>query len=474
MTQKLHSFKQSDALGHDDATGIAQKIRNKDISAEEATRAAIERVQSVDGELNGIITDDFERAINLAKAMDNKALPDACFAGVPSLIKDNTHYEGLPTNHGSNAVNARPSRKNNAFAKQFLAQGFIPLGKSTMPEFGFSASTEPGHTQPTRNPWNTDYSCGASSGGSASLTAAGAVPIAHANDGGGSIRIPAACSGLVGLKPSRNRHVNAEHTKTLPINIISEGVVSRSVRDTANYWMEAEKYYKNPKLPEIGQLANTPNKRLRIALVINATESLNTDEETANAIRQVGKTLSDLGHHVEETTMDFDPQFEVDFLDYWGLLAFFVRLRGKKVIDPSFDNSKLDLLTHGLADRYKKRLWRTPFFIHNLKKAFFIYEDLFNNVDVYLTPTLAHLPPKLGYLSHQQTYPELMDKLQNYVPFTPVQNITGAPALSLPLAQSSNGLPISAHLCSKLGDDRTLLELGFELEQAMPFARIYD
>lgn len=473
MSNKVHAFNHTDVLGTEDATGIGELIRSKQASVKEVATAAIARIESVEEQLHGVQIADYQRALDTAQEMDDKGLPDGVFAGVPTMIKDNTNYRGLPTNHGSLAVNAQPATEHNAFAKQFLSTGFIPLGKSTMPEFGFSASTEPGHTRATANPWNTDYSCGASSGGSAALTAAGALPIAHANDGGGSIRIPAACCGLVGFKPSRDRLVNAEHTHALPINIISEGVVTRSVRDTANFMMQAEKYYKNSHLPPIGELGIN-RRKLRIGLIVHASADKPTDEATEQKLRQVATTLQDLGHSVSETTLSFDPKAAADFLDYWSLLAFFIQRRGQKVIDPSFEQEKLDMFTIGLAKRFKSRFWRTPLFIRSLRKGEQTYKELFNNTDVFLMPTLCHQTPKLGYLSHQQSYDQLLDKLEKYVGFTPIHNVTGAPAISLPLAQSQRDLPIGIQLCSQVGDDKTLLELAFELEQAMPFAKIYQ
>lgn len=190
-----------------------------------------------------------------------------------------------------------------------LSQGYICLGKSTLPEFGFNASTEPAQGDPTRNPWNLDYSCGASSGGAAALVAAGVVPIAHANDGGGSIRIPAACCGLVGLKPTRGRVVDNDAARDLPVNIISDGVVTRSVRDTAGFLAYAESWFKNRKLPAIGHVQGPPSGRqLRIGLVL---DSINghppTDPETRLTVEQTARYLEKLGGHIIEPWMCRSP-----------------------------------------------------------------------------------------------------------------------------------------------------------------------
>ncbi len=200
------------------------------ISAREAAEAAIARAEAVNPAINAIQAPDFERAL---KAADNPA--PGLLSGVPTFVKDNTEVEGLTTDQGSLAVKSRAATAHAPFTEQFLSAGFTVLGKSTMPEFGFNASTEYATLPPTRNPWNTGYSAGASSGGAAALVASGVVPIAHANDGGGSIRIPAAACGLVGLKPTRGRVVPAVEAAKLPVDIVSNGVVTRSVRDTAHF-----------------------------------------------------------------------------------------------------------------------------------------------------------------------------------------------------------------------------------------------
>ncbi len=196
----IHAF-QDDALGHHDATGLADLIRRGELSVAEVTAAAIARARQVEPFIQGIAYEAFDQA-------RKRTATGGFFHGVPTFIKDNTDVAGMPTCHGSEAVPSRVATKTSPLAEQMLAQGYVCLGKSTLPEFGFNASTEHASAPPSRNPWNLAYSTGASSGGSAALVAAGVVPLAHANDGGGSIRIPAACCGLIGLKPSRGRLVD--------------------------------------------------------------------------------------------------------------------------------------------------------------------------------------------------------------------------------------------------------------------------
>ena len=185
---------------------------------------------------------------------------------MPSFIKDNVAVEGMPTMHGTDAWDPRPKPADGDFARAYLATGLVPLGKTQMSEFGFSASAEHPRLGPVRNPWNPDYTAGASSSGSGAFVAAGVVPIAHANDGGGSIRIPASCNGLVGLKPSRGRLPLDKDTRQMPLRIVANGVVSRSVRDTAAFYREMERVTRNPKLPAIGDVTHPGKQRLRIAV----------------------------------------------------------------------------------------------------------------------------------------------------------------------------------------------------------------
>lgn len=464
----VHAFT-NDVLGDLDATGLAELIRRRQVTAAEVAEAAIGRARRMQPLITAIEREDFESALATAR----HATPMGVFAGVPTFIKDNTDIEGLPTRQGSAAIPARPTATHGAFAKQYLSQGFTVLGKSSLPEFGFNASTEFAGRAPTRNPWHTDYSSGASSGGSAALVAAGVVPIAHANDGGGSIRIPAAACGLVGLKPTRGRHIDAESVRNLPINIVSEGVVTRSVRDTAQFMAGLEQYWRNPKLKPVGLVQGPSSRRLRIGLVVDSITGP-SDAETRATVLATAKRLESLGHRVTEMPLPIGPRFAEDFSIYWGMLSFLVSTFGKRVIHPEFDARKLDNLSRGLAALYRKNMLQTPFVLYRLKKLWGDYARAFAHYDVILSPVLAHTTPELGHLSPEQDFDSLFERLTRYVSFTPLNNAAGGPALSLPLGATSAGLPIAIHLSANHGDERTLLELAFELEAAQPFRRIQD
>ncbi len=467
--QRVHAFS-DDALGDLDAVGVADAIRSGAISAREATEAAIARAEQVDPALNALVVRDFERAL------DQSAEPPAGpLSGVPTVVKDNTDVAGLPTRQGSEAIPARDALADAEFTTQMRGTGLVVLGKTSMPEFGFNASTEFANLPPTRNPWNTDYSSGASSGGSAALVAAGVLPIAHANDGGGSIRIPAAACGLVGLKPTRGRTAEMAEAAQLPVNILSNGVVTRTVRDTANFLAAAEAFAPADGLPPIGLVEGPGSRRLRVGLILDSVAHP-TDDETRAAVQDTAALLEKLGHTVVEVPLPVTERFIADFTHYWALLGFSTHHFGKRTIGPDFDKSKTDPLTRYLARRFVRQAWRTPIAIRALKRAEATYKQGFadQGVDVVLSPTLGHTTPKLGHLSPTVEFPEMFDRLVRYATFTPLHNAAGAPAVSLPLGQTSEGLPIGAHLSALHGDERTLLELSYELEDAHPFARIQD
>jgi amidase len=464
---RVHGFDE-DVLADHDGVGLARLVRAKEVSALEVASAAIERARRVDPRLRAIENERFELALAEARSPGN-----GFFAGIPTFIKDNTPVAGLPTNHGSAAVRSKPATQTGVYAQQILDQGFVCLGKSTLSEFGLNATTEPAHGEPTRNPWHTDYSCGASSGGSAALVAAGVVPIAHANDGGGSIRIPAGCCGLVGLKPTRGRHVVSEMARALPLDIISEGVVTRTVRDTAYFQAEAEQRYRNRRLAPIGLVEGPGRRRLRIGVVIDSITGTPTDAVTRAAVETTADLLSSLGHQVESVPFPVREVFADDFLLYWAFLAFSIRFGGRS-IDPSFDASRLERLTIGLGRHFTRRFFRAPVALHRLRRSRSHYEKLFETYDAILTPVTAYTTPRLGHLDPNQPFDELLERLVRYAAFTPLANATGGPAISLPASRTDRGLPVAVQLMGNIGDERTLLELAYELEAARSMPRIQD
>lgn len=472
MTLEISAFG-NDLLAEHDASGLAELIRSKQLSAEEVAQAALNRLEAVNPQLNAIAAERYQQALEEAKQHDKQlkhnlsAAP--AFAGVPSFIKDNTDLAGLPTRHGSRATSARCQQSNGEFAEQFLSTGLIPLAKSSLPEFGFTATTEFTQQQPTRNPWNLQHSSGGSSGGSAALVAAGVVPIAHANDGGGSIRIPAACCGLVGLKPSRDRLRNPALNEKLPINIVADGVVTRTVRDTAGFLSAAEQYYRNPALAPIGEVTGPSSKRLRIAVFSDYNNGQQSHPEVAAAVERVALGCEAMGHQIELIQSPVDEQMAEDFFLYWAMLAASMNHLGKFTLDKQFNSSQLEPLTKNLSRHFVKNVWRFPSALKRLRNYHLTHAASFSGFDMVLTPTLAQPPVEIGYLALDLDLETTWQRLKNYTAFTPLQNITGAPAITLPLAQSESGLPIGLQFAGNLGAEKSLLELAFELEEAMPW-----
>lgn len=468
MTQ-VHAFT-DDALGTADAVELSTQIKRGRYSVNEVLQASVARLAHVNPQLNAVVAFDLLQAQARAQAMPKNGL----LYGVPTLIKDNLDLKGFVTQFGSEAIQPNVALADGTVTQQVLASGLIALGKSSLPEFGLNASTEFMRQPPTRNPWHLDYSSGASSGGAAALVAAGVVPIAHANDGGGSIRIPAACCGLVGLKPTRGRLIKQDAARFTPIDLVVDGVVTRTVRDTAYFFAEAERYYRNPKLPPLGLVSYASQKRLRIGVVYDSPIGSETDLETRAAVKQTAQLLERLGHQVEECSLPFTRQFADDFSTYWGMLAFLISQFGDKILSTALDADKLDHLTRGLAKRYRNKVLSTPQVIYRLYQAKARYASVFERYDVILSPVLAHITPEQGYLSPQQDFDQLLDRLLNYVSFTPINNITGTPAISLPLGQTAQGLPIGVHLAAATGQDRILLELAYQLEAAQPWRHLYQ
>lgn len=465
---RVHAFT-DDALGDHDAVGLAEEIRAGRVSAGEAVDAAITRIEKLQPELNGLACADFDRARAQAAA------PIAgFFAGVPTLIKDNVDVEGLPTQNGCAAYVGKPKAADGDFAASFRRLGVVSLGKTRLSEFGFSPSGEYLDAPPVRNPWDTGHSSGGSSAGSAVFVAAGAVPFAHAVDGGGSIRIPAGCNGLVGLKPTRGRVAQDKSLREMPVRIVADGAVTRSVRDTAAFLREAEKVHRNLSLPPIGDVRGPGPKRLRVAMATTSITGLPTDPEVVAAVEETGRLLESLGHRVELVEPPVPVSFVDDFVAYWALLATGLSVGGKRMLDPSFDRRRTEPFTQGLARHGLRTVHKLPATLLRIALVARRSARFYSDFDVSVTPVLARATPEIGWLDPHQSYEALLERLIGYVSFTPLQNATGEPAVSLPLGSTADGMPIGVQIGAGRGQEARLLELAFELEQARPFARITD
>ncbi|MCP4134760.1 MAG: amidase [bacterium] len=467
IKKKMISAFCNDALATMDGVALAKEIESGEICTLEAIEASIARAQSVNPDLNAIVTETFDLA--MMQARENLS---GSFAGVPTFIKDNEDIIGSPTLFGSCAVRSDKKKKSSQFVEQFLSMGVVCLGKSTMPEFALTVTTEPVLSGLTHNPWNSDYSTGGSSGGAAALVASGVVPIAHSNDGGGSTRIPASCCGLVGLKPTRGRLKIASKSWLLPVNIGYQGIVSRTVRDTATFYSGAEKYYRNKKIPEIGLVNHPGKKRLNIGIITETPYKTTCHPETYDLALKAGALCEKLGHTVREIRYPFDAGITDDFLIYWGMMSYALSTFGSFFIGRGFDRNNVENWTAGLNRFFKSNIFKIPGIIKRLRGFEKIYNDIFNSYDILLSPTLSHPPPELGYIGPLIPFDEHFERITKYVAFTPIQNISGAPAISLPMGFSSNGLPMGIQFAAAWGREKLLLELAFELEEAEPWPLI--
>jgi amidase len=463
--ERVHAFT-DDVLGSLDAVALGSLVARGTASPAELADAALRRAREVADRLGAVA--------HHAERPRRRPNPASELDGVPTYLKDNTDVVGMPSNHGTAAFVARLARKDGAFAGQYLATGMTVLGKSRMPEFGFNASTEFEAEGPAHNPWDPAYSVGGSSGGAAALVAAGVVPIAHANDGGGSIRIPAATAGLVGLKPTRGRHRPGEQARSLPIDLVSEGVVTRTVRDTAAFVHGLERGWRNPALPPVGRVTGPSTRRLRIGFLDTSVGGAELDATTAASLEATASVLASLGHHVEPVPVPVGEHFAEDFVLYWGLLSLLASVAGKVVFHRAFDPARMDALSVGLREHTRRQLLRMPLVLRRLARSGRRCGTMFDAHEVVLSPVVAQRTPALGHLSPLVDYETLIERLRAHVAFTPLHNVAVLPAIAVPGDLDAGGLPTSTMLSASWGDERTLLELAFELEEARPFPRIED
>lgn len=468
----IHAFK-NDIMGSYDATALSELIRLKKINPYELSKTAIERAKFVNPALNAIAYENFDNALKNSKSLPHM---NGIFAGVPSFIKDTDEVAGMINFFGSEAVPKKQNKTSSSFVNQFLSTGVNILGITTMPEFGLTATTESNIYGDTLNPWNIDYSPGGSSGGSAALVAAGVVPIAHTNDGGGSTRIPAAACGLVGLKPTQHRLKTRDLPKILPFNIIHQGIVSRTVRDTANFMFGCEKNYLNKNFPKLNQILGPGSKKLRIGFFTKDANGNESHQDCKESVLNTAKKLEEIGHHVFEISNPYPLDIYDRFLrSYWALIPYYLDKLGYLEYGIKFNKNKFTPWANYLSSLVSLKHLLADF--KALKKFSQSYDNIFSTFDVMLSPTVGTPAPKIGHLGVNIEPEKALERLTEYSSFTPIQNISGAPAISLPLGITKDNRPIGVQLMAPTGQDQILIELAFELEQAMPWstiAEIYD
>ncbi|WP_437668883.1 amidase [Sorangium sp. So ce131] len=457
-----------------DATGLAQMIAAREVSAEEVQRAAREAVEQVNPALNALVGDLFDAPLSCEA--------DGPFRGVPFAIKDLAiHAAGVPTRLGSRLTGPGiPFPHDTELMARFRRAGLAAIGRTATPEFGFNASTEPVAGGPTRNPWDVARAAGGSSGGSAALVAARALPVAHANDGGGSIRIPAGWCGLVGLKPTRGRTPPGPDFDEMLSGLAVEFAVTRTVRDAAAL-LDAvqgagvgDKYEIGPPSRPYSKEIGAPPGRLRVAVTTRSWSGSPVDPEHVQAAVAVGRELASLGHVVEEASPPLDWEaFLRSQLTIWTCFVAHGALTLSEALGVPLGPEVLEATTLASVE-HARRL--TAIDVYNANQlcntARRAVAAFFQHHDVLLTPTVATPPPPIGYLDANDARLGALgwlEKLFDVIPFTPLFNVTGQPAMSLPLGQTSCGLPIGVQLVGRYGDEATLFQLAAQLEQALPW-----
>jgi amidase len=450
-----------------DATALRELIARGEVSAAEVETVAREAIGAANAVLNGLAQPLFDTALAHAE--------DGPFGGVPFLLKDGPMAEGVEFNFGSRALNGIRARHDSDLMGRFRAAGLAALGVTTVPELALSFATEPVRNGPTRNPWDLDRGVGGSSGGAAALVAAGAVPIAHANDAAGSIRIPAACCGLVGLKPSRGRVPTGPDSADPAFGGAAEFAVTRTVRDAWHLLRAIEgpgvgdKYEAPPLRTYATKLGADGRPQWPVAVSTRSWSGATVDPEVVAVTEKVARLVEEWGYHVvpAEPELDWDDVVHAATAEVVAVAAPFLNAPrrpnpeqleavSRQIMAEVDALSAMDLMrTLDAQNRVSRRIG-----------AFFTEYELL------ITPTLAQLPPPHGTLSSDQsgyTVESWLRTLFDVGPFTVPFNLGGQPAISLPLGTSASGLPIGVQLVAPYGREDLLLLLADRFERVLPW-----
>jgi amidase len=460
-----------------DGLGLAELVRRREVKPEELVQVALSAIEAVNPSLNAVIgVWEAEARATLAQA-----LPEGPFAGVPFLVKDLVlHLAGVPTDMGSRLFQGLMVPYDTALMERYRRAGVVTLGRTNTPELGFNASTEPVLHGPTRNPWNPEFSVGGSSGGSAAAVSAGIVPVAYANDGAGSIRIPASLCGLFGMKPTRGRTPSGPNAREGLNGLGVEHVVSRSVRDSAAM-LDAtlgpdvgDSYgLPSPERPYLEEVKREPG-RLRIAFTHEAPTGATVSPECVAAVEDAARLCRELGHEVVEVKLPLRAEpIELALRGIWssalaawvdGMASMFGRTPGPDMLEASVWATVLE-------GREVKAV--------ELQRSFAIMNHLsremgrfFLPYDALITPTLPVAPYRLGVLNANAptTAQAWARQAFSYCAFTAPFNLTGQPAMSMPLHWSAEGLPVGVQFVGRFADEATLFRLAGQIERARPWA----
>jgi amidase len=462
-----------------DGLGQAEKVRRGEIRATELVELSIDRIERINPVLNCVVVERFEQALIEARRIDAGPDGNAPFRGVPALLKDlGQQIEGLPQTNGSRAPLMAAPARDSAIAASYRRAGMVLLGKTSSPEFGNHSTTEPAAHGPCRNPWDTGRTAGGSSGGSGAAVAARMVAIAGASDGAGSIRIPASCCGVFGLKPSRGRITSSPYAGDSLFGLAIGHALTRSVRDSAalldvssgstpgDYWSAP-----SPARPFAEEVGADPG-RLRIAVSNKHLTGAEVHPDCVAATERAAELLTRLGHRVEEG----EPSFELSamthsMLDLWATGNLTAQLAIAGALERSLASDELEPTTWELIE-HARRLTVADV-VHareNLQAVAWRIAEFFERHDLWLTPTLAQPPLPLGELNRSfGTAAGWWEYDLAFNPWNPVANIAGCPSASLPLHWSPDGLPIGSLLTAGYAREATLIQVCAQLEAAQPW-----
>lgn len=453
-------MKRTDAfvLGRLDAHDQSALARRGEVSSWELVEAAIVRIEALDPMVQAVSGRDFDRARERAGA----PLPDGPMAGAPYLLKDSLSYPGMVGRGGSASTSTAPATRAFPYTGRLDAAGLVPLGKSSMPEFGLLGVTEPMIGPVTQNPWQPGRSPGGSSGGAAAAVASGMVPLAHGSDGAGSIRIPASACGLVGLKPGRGATVRVRSRHAIEDLLVGDSLIARSVRDVAAGFALG-----HPDRPPVVTEASA--RRLRIAVTTRTLSGEQASPELVEVTRRAADLCANLGHRVEWAEPGIDgPAADAAERTLWSHIGAdcveATRTSGQDpdvVLEPWtrwLGRHAEGLPTSALEAAYGQ-MAALPVQLNRFFQAW----------DILLSPTLSHLPPMIGEMAPAVDGAVLMERMFGWLGFTPLQNLAGTPAISIPLSQAA-GLPAGVMFAADRGGETGLLALAFELEQNAPWA----
>ena len=465
--------------GQYDGLGLAELVRRREVSPTDLVDSALAAVERLNPQVNCVVQQLRDEALAEIKA----GLPYGPFRGVPFLVKEfGMHFKGMKTSAGSRLAVGIEFGNDSELMKRCRAAGLVTIGTTTTPEMAFNANSEAVVYGPTRNPWNTGYSVGGSSGGAGAAVGSGMVPIAHANDGGGSIRIPAACNGVVGMKPSRGRTPTGPDAGIFLWGMAIEFAETRTVRDSAALLDllagPDDGYFYDAPPPRRGFLsaAATPPGQLRVGVVDRLPGGIPITREIRNRLNDTRQLLEDLGHICEPVRLQYDEeQFNESSIRLWAttlgyFMEQFAAITGRKIGPKTVEAVTLEVY------RYAQSLKALQ-----LEEAMVWQNAVCRRVgavmrqyDVLLTPGLARDVAKLGELDQNAQGVDMrawwQQIIQRYSAFTALFNTTGQPAIMLPLWQAKSGLPLAMQFVGRPGDEETLYSLAGQLEQALPWA----